>query len=217
MPLGNDPTPLAELEAGFGVTSSAEELIKANQSRMTNEQRASGMKPVNDELTGQLLDDQSKLEDHLGHEVVNASVRGNGASALIHYVYIGSRDAHESDYVPFADVYGDKAAKQRRSALQARQTDPDEAASAAASEKLREADEQAAQTMADARAEAEKLLSDAKAKIDKLVEDASAKIEKQREQVPEEAQSAAEKAREDAEKAKAEAAKPATKAKPGGK
>jgi vacuolar-type H+-ATPase subunit H len=205
MPAGNDPTSLAELEQSFGVTSSAEELIKANHARMTDEQRAGSLLAVNDQLTNYVRENLGDLESSLGHDVVDATVRGTGARALIHYAYIGPRDAYEKDYVPFADVYGDELLQQRRAQLQARSADPDQAARTAAAEKVREADEEAADTLREAREEAEKLLADTREQVAKLVADANEQAAKQREGVPEQAQKAADDAREQAEKDKAEA------------
>jgi vacuolar-type H+-ATPase subunit H len=204
-PAGNDPTSLAELEQSFGVTSSAEELIKSNHSSMTDEQRAGALKPPNDDLTNHVREDLSALEEHLGHEVVDATVRGSGAFALIHYAYIGARDAYEKDYVPFADVYGDDRLKQRRAQLQARAGDPDKAARSAAAEKVREADEQAAETLRKAREEADRVLADAKEQVAKIVADANAKAAEDREDLPEQAQKAADEAREQAARDKADA------------
>jgi vacuolar-type H+-ATPase subunit H len=204
-PAGNDPTPLAELESSFGVTSSAEELIKANHASMTGEQRTSQLLPVNEQLTDHVRENLDQLEEQLGHEVVDATVRGSGAKALIHFAFIGSRDSYEKDYIAFADVYGDDQLKQRRAQLAASATKPDEAARAAAAEKVREADQEAAETLRKAREEAKKVLADAHEQVAKIVEDANEEAAKAREDLPEQAQKAADEAREQAAKDKAEA------------
>src|SRR4051812_25945723 len=160
MPAGNDPTPLAELEQSFGVTSSAEELIKANHARMSDEQRAGSLLAPNDALTASVRENQDELESHLGHEVTEATVRGVGAKALIHYAYISPRDAYEKDYVPFADVFGSDLLKQRRNTLTARRVDPDQAAREAAAEAVRESDEKAAARLREAQEEARRILDD---------------------------------------------------------
>jgi vacuolar-type H+-ATPase subunit H len=210
MPLGNDPTPIAELEAGFGVTSSAEQLITANFARMTNEQRAGTLLPVNDDLTGELRANLGKLEDHLGHEVTDATVRGSGTRALIHYVYINARDANEKDYVPFADVFGDDLLKRRRSNLVARTTRPEDAGREAAQEKLVEAESAGRQIIQDAQAKAQELLRDTEAKVQEMIRQAVADAEEKRQKIAQDAAEAEQDARERAttDKAKAEADKP---------
>jgi septal ring factor EnvC (AmiA/AmiB activator) len=148
----------------------------------------------------------AKLEEQLGHEVVDAVVRGSGINAIISYVVHRARaTAYEKDYVPFVDVYGDDQLKQRRAQLAASATKPDEAARAAAAEKVREADQEAAETLRKAREEAKKVLADAHEQVAKIVEDANEEAAKAREDLPEQAQKAADEAREQAAKDKAEA------------
>lgn len=218
MPAGNDPTPLAELEQSFGVTSSAEELIKANHARMSDEQRAGSLKAANEGLTTHVRENLDELEGHLGHEVAEATVRGTGAQALIHYAYIGPRDAYEKDYVPFADVFGSDLAKQRRANLEAKRTDPDEAAREAAAQTVREADAKAAERLREAQAEADRIVADAREEAETAVREAQEEAARQRESLAADAQKAADAAREQAEQDKAEAdapkPKPQPKAKP---
>jgi hypothetical protein len=212
MPMGNDPTPIAELESAFGVTSSAEELVKQNHQRYTDEQRAGLMKPVNETLNADLQDDElGKLEDELGHEVIDAVVRGSGASAIISYTFVGPRDSVEKDYVPYADVYGDSKLKKRRKESQALKQDPAEAGQAAAAQRMQEADREAAEKIAEAQAEATRILEDAKREAQEAVESVREEVQKIRDEAVKDAPKAAEKASEQAAKDKAAAAKSAPK------
>lgn len=205
MPLGNAPTPLDELEQGFGVTANAEELVRANHARMTEEQRAGGMKPVNYDLTEQVREDPSKLEDHAGVELApeNITVRGTGGNAIIQYVYVGARDSNEKGYVPYVEVYGDSKARKARAQRVAEREDPNEAAQRAADERIRKADEEAADRVREAQEKAEKILADAREKAEKELAKAREEAEESRAAAAEEAQQAADKAREESEKAKA--------------
>lgn len=207
MPLGNDPTPLAELEAGFGVAANASELIKANSESRSEEQRALQLKRVNDDLTNQVRDDFGKLESHLGDDVEvdpeNVTVRGSGASAIIQYVYVGPRGSNEKGYVPFAEVHGSAAAKRRRRAMEVERTTPDEAAQKAAAERERQAEREAAEAQAEHEAKVEEILADARAKAEEELAKAREEADKIRADAAEEAQKAADKARSDTEKAKA--------------
>lgn len=205
MPAGNDPTPLAELEQSFGVTSSAEELIRANQNRMTDEQLAGGLKEVNEPLNEHVQANLDKLEDHVGHEVVDARVRGKGSSALIHYTYVGPRDAHEKGYVPFADVFGSDLLKQRRASLEQSRITPDDAAQAAVDQVVAKAESDAQSKLTDAKTEAERILADAKAKAEELTQNAVREADETRAAVAEEARKAAEDARAEAERKQADA------------
>lgn len=207
MPLGNDPTPVTELEQSFGVTSSAEELIKANQARMPEEQRAGGLKAVNEPLNSHVRDRLGELEDHVGFEVADFNVRGTGSNALIHYTYVGPRDAHEKGYVPFADVFGDKLLKRRREESVALRTDPEEAAQAAVAKVVADADADAQAKLRAAQEEAQQIIDKAREQADKAIRDARAEGERVRASIAEEAQKAAESAREQAEQDRADADK----------
>jgi hypothetical protein len=188
----------AGLEAAFGVTSNAEELVKFNRSRYTPEQRVAIAKGVNHELSERVQEREeydpersqyglaagkveAALEDHLGHPVETAVVRGSGRAASISYTYIGDRSSIEKGHVAFVEVFGN--AQQKRAAKRSGgKQDPDAAAKAAAEAKVREAQEAAEKLLADAHAEAARV----------------------REQAAEEAAKAADKA---GDKAKREAAK----------
>jgi molecular chaperone DnaK (HSP70) len=204
MPLGNDPTPLAELEAGFGVTANAEELVKQNAARFSSEQLSAGLKPPNEEYGRHLDDNFDALEKHVGQEVVNAEVRGSGGGAVIQYVTVGPRDEHVKGYVPFVELFGDKAAKDRRASRVASRTTPDEAAMRAADSRLQEADRDAQAELEKAQEKAREAIEKAREEAEKVIQDAQAEADRIREKASEDAQKAADKAREDAEKARAQ-------------
>lgn len=214
MPLGNDPTPLAELEAGFGtVTATAEQLISHNATMHSREALAAGLKPVNEDLTEHVRDNLGDLESHLGdQELANVHVHGSGAGAMIQYVYVDERNAHVKGHVPFAEVFGDRQLKRRAEARRVRDTNPDEAAERAATEERAAMQQDAADALADARREAEELLEKARAQAEETLADARAEVERIQEEGAEDVQAAADKAREEQEKAEAKqqqsAAKP---------
>lgn len=213
MPLGNDPTPLAELEAGFGtVTATAEQLISHNATMHSRQALAAGLKPVNDDLTEHVQDNLDKLEDYLGDtEVANVHVHGSGAGAMIQYVYVDDRDAHVKGHVPFAEVFGNSQLKRRAKAQRVRATNPDEAAEEAAAEERATMQQDAADALADARREAEELLEKARAQAEETMADARAEVERIQAEGAEDVQDAADKARAEQEKAEAKqssAAKP---------
>lgn len=203
MPQGNDPTATSELEAAFGVTANAQELIDYNRSRMSTEQRAIGLKPENGPLTAEVRDDLAALSDHVGQELApeNVTVRGVGSGALIQYIYVDHRDANAKGYVPFVEVYGSDKERKARSDRVAARTTPDEAAQAAADERTREAEAEAAEAVRQAQADAEDTLAKARAAAEETLADANADAEKIRADAAADAQKAADKAREDAEKA----------------
>jgi flagellar biosynthesis GTPase FlhF len=215
MPLGNDPTPQAELAREFGVTSNAEELINSNKERFPRALREALNLPVTQILLGEEVaqegdpklgdtqrddDAVSKLEDHVGHSVLRAVVRGTGARRVITYSYVDDRGSTEKGYVPYAELFG--TAKEKREARAGQS--PDEAAEQAAAAKLQEAEEKAAQILKDAQEKASKALEEAQRAAQEAQEEAQAKIAK----IEADAQEKAAKAAEAAEKkAQREAAK----------
>jgi hypothetical protein len=210
----------AGLEAAFGVTSNAEELVKFNRSRYTPEQRVAIAKGVNHELSERVQEREeydpersqyglaagkveAALEDHLGHPVETAVVRGSGRAASISYTYIGDRSSIEKGHVAFVEVFGN--AQQKRAAKRSGgKQDPDAAAKAAAEAKLSEADAEAQSKVREAAEEAEAKVREAQEAAEKLLADAHAEAARVREQAAEEAAKAADKA---GDKAKREAAK----------
>lgn len=201
-----DPKDESELEAAFGVTSNAEELVKANRARYSPEDRATLKKGVNVELTNRVQERdeydpeksqyglaagpvEAALEDHLGHPVETAVVRGSGRGAAISYTYIGDRGSIDKGTVPFGDVFG--SAKEKRASRKARAADPDAAAQA----KLDEAETKAAEAIREAQEEAQQALDEAREQAEKAIADAQAEAAKIREKAAEDAAKAAEKAK----------------------
>lgn len=204
MPMGNDPTPLTELEAGFGVTSNAEELVAANFERMDATQRAGGLKPINEPLTEEL--DLAAVQSHVGDgvELVGRTVvRGSGAKAIISYTYVGPRGGVEKGYVPYVELFGSATEKRAAKAT----VDPDEAAGRAAREKRDKAEAEAQAKVDKARREAADVAAKAREEADKVLAEATAEAQRIREKAEQDAAKAGDKAREDADKAKAAAAK----------
>jgi vacuolar-type H+-ATPase subunit H len=217
-----DPKNESELEAAFGVTSNAEELVRQNRSRYTTEHRAALTQQVDVGLTSELyvgnpelkLDPvsgsiawdygasrqlKSELTDAVGHEIEAAVVRGSGSRAVISYVYPSGRGSLEKDVIPFAQVFG--TAEQKASAK--KDATPTEAANSV----LGDAETEAGKLISEAKAEAAKVVQDAKDEIAKLISEAEAEAQKIREKAAEEAPKVAEEAA--AEAAKGEGGKPA--------
>lgn len=209
----------ASLEAAFGVTSNAEELVKQNRARYSPAQRTALTKPVNHELTERVQSQEefdpeaaqygapanaveAALEEAVGHPVESAVVRGKGRSAVISYTYIGERGSIEKDIIPFTEVFG-SAQQQRKAKREEQARDPEQAGREAADQKLAEADRKAAEVIREAEAKAEQLIRDAAEKAQAELAKAEAKAAETREGAAEEAGEAAEDAEAKAKKAAA--------------
>jgi hypothetical protein len=219
----------AELAAAFGVTDNAEQLIKFNRERYSPQQKAALAKGVNPALSARVQEREefdpeaaqygapanaveAALEEHVGHAVETAVVRGSGRAAQISYTYINERGSIDKGLVPYVEVFGSSGAKKAAAA----ERDPDEAAQAAADRVLKEAEREAAEKRAAAEAEARRLIEEAAAKAQEKLREAESDAEEVRRKATEEAPKAAEDAADDAEdeakKAAARgAAKPAAK------
>jgi hypothetical protein len=204
-----DPKDESGLEAAFGVTSNAEELVKANRGRYTPEHRKVLLQDENLGATDSLheLDDDGNrigLKDDLAktldHPVETATVRGTGRNAVISYTYVGDRGSIEKGIIPYAEVFGSASAK--RAARREQAGDPSEAGAAAAEAKLDEAQAKAAAAIQEAQDKARELVEDAQKQIADLLAKANEDAEAIRAKAAEEAPKAA----DDAEK-KAAAAK----------
>lgn len=215
-----DPRDERELEAAFGVTSNAEELIKANRARVSPEHRKVLRLDENAGATDSLyeLDEDGNrlflkddLAKFLDHPVESARVRGRGRNAVISYVYVGDRQSYEKGYVSYADVFG-SSADRRAAQRSAAPVDPSQAAQAAADTKLTEAETKAAEALQKAQDEARKLVEQAREEVSKLVAEATAEANRIRQEAAEAAPAAAADAEEEAKAAAASGNRPAPRA-----
>jgi regulator of protease activity HflC (stomatin/prohibitin superfamily) len=206
-----DPKAENELEAAFGVTSNAEELVRQNAARFTPAQREAMTQRVDAALTSTLykgdrkvqLDEnghihwgpdaenrefKDELVEAIGHPIEDAVVRGRGSRAVISYIYLSPRKSYEKDIIPYGDVFGDGPKQAARTPQ------------AAADSVLSEAEQEAEKVLSEARAEAQRLAEEAAAEAQRLVQEAESEAQGIREQAQEDAPAAAAEAEQEAEK-----------------
>ncbi|HTE60774.1 MAG TPA: hypothetical protein VK631_10525 [Solirubrobacteraceae bacterium] len=197
MPQGNDPTPAAELEAAFGVTSNASELIAVNRARYPLALREALNKPVDDQASADL--DLAKVAEAAEVEqgaIHDAKVHGTGAKAAVVVVVENDRSSLDKIVVPLVEVSGSAASRRKAQQAAEEGRSPQEAAD----EVLAKAEADAREALTEAQAAINRANEEAAAEAQRIIQEASAEADAIRAKAAQDAQDAAEAAQQPAAK-----------------